>query len=127
MRRLLLILLIASLCAAWQRKGKPADIAVIEVKCIRAQGDVALDGRLKNMMPKSITKLNLLIDFLGTDRQVLTTKRGPLDAEQLEAGEEAEFRMRVADPIRAVSFTLRAEDGDGRELRVERAGPFPIE
>jgi len=124
------MLMLASLCFAWQKKGKSpklAEVAVVEINCHRADGDVHVDGKLKAQTNKPIQKLQLLVDFLGSDKQLLETKRGPVDTELLEPGEETEFHLRVSDPVRAVLYTIRAEDGDGRDLRVEKAGPFPIE
>ncbi|MBL8235087.1 MAG: hypothetical protein JNL98_41680 [Bryobacterales bacterium] len=130
MRRLLALLMLASLCFAWQKKGKQPklpEVAVMEITCHRSTGDVHVDGRLKIQSTKPIRKLQLLVDFLGSDKQLLQTKRGPVDSDFLEPGDETEFHLRVSDPVRAVLYTIRAEDGDGRDLRVEKPGPFPIE
>lgn len=130
MERRYALLLLASLCAAAPRKGKPkgkgAEVSVLQIVCRRAGGDVSVDGRLK-AGEKSIKKLSLFVDFLGTDKQLLQTKRGEVDEEMLQPGDEAEFHMRVVDPVRAVLYSIRAEDGDGRDLRLDKAGPFPIE
>lgn len=128
MERRFAVVLLASLCAAAPRKGKgkAAEVAVLQIVCRRASGDVAVDGRLK-AGEKPIKKLSLFVDFLGTDKQLLQTKRGEVDEEILQPGDEAEFHMRVADPVRAVLYTIRAEDGDGRDLRLDKIGPFPIE
>ncbi|HUQ94512.1 MAG TPA: hypothetical protein VM120_22710 [Bryobacteraceae bacterium] len=130
MGRCLVLLMLASLCFGLQKKGKPPkppEITMIEVTCHRVAGDVMLDGRLKVSGDKPINKLQLLIDFLGTDGQLLQTKRGEVDSGTLDPNEETEFRMRVSDPIRAVKYALRLEDGNAKELRVDNAGPFPIE
>ncbi|MCS7026348.1 MAG: hypothetical protein NZV14_16235 [Bryobacteraceae bacterium] len=130
MSRILVLLMLASLCSGWQKKGKQPklpDVALLEITCHRSSGDIFVDGRLRVQSPKPIQKLHLVIDFLGSDKQLLQTKRGPVESEYLEPGEETEFHLRVADPVRAVLYSVRAEDGDGRDLRVEKAGPFPIE
>lgn len=130
MRRLILLLMLACLCLGWQKKPKgpkPPEVLVLQASCQRAEGDVVVDGRLKIQGTRAITKLSLLIDFLGADKQLLQTKRGMVEESQLKPGDEAEFHMRIADPVRAVLYTLRAEDGDGRDYRVENPGPFPIE
>lgn len=124
------LLTLASLCFAAPKKGKQAkgpEVVVLEVLCKRAEGDVAVDGRVRVATEKPVKKLNLLIDFLGSDKQLLQTKRGEVDSELLSPGEESEFHLRVSDPVRAVLYSIRAEDGDGRELRIEKSGPFPIE
>src|SRR5215467_8198630 len=120
MRCVVALLMLASLCVAWQKKGKqakPPEVTVIEVNCHRDGSDVVVDGRLKNSHDKPLVKLNLLFDFLGTDKQVLETKRGVVDNERLTPGDDIDFHLRVADPVRAVSFAIRAEERDGRELR----------
>lgn len=123
-------LLFASLCVAFQKKGKspkPPEVTVIEVICKREGGDVQVDGKLKATGERPLKQVDLIVDFLGASKQLLESKRGPVDSEELAPGDETEFHLRVADPIKAVLFTLRAEDSDGRELRVDKAGPFTIE
>ncbi len=130
MPRLVALLLLASLCFSWQKKGKspkPPDVTVEEAICRRFEGDVLLDGRVRITAERPVAKLRLLFDFLGADRQLLQTKRTELEDGVLRPGEESEFHLRVADPVRAVLISIRAEDGSGRELNVARAGPYPIE
>jgi len=110
-----------------RKPPKPPDITLLEVVCRRVEGEVNIDGKLRATGLKQFRNVELLIDFLGTGKQLLQTKRGPIDAEALDPDQEAEFHLRVADPIRAVYFSVRAEDGDGRDLRLDREGPFPIE
>jgi hypothetical protein len=70
----------------------------------------------------------LLIDFVAPDhKQVITTKRGRIEAEMLDPGEEADFRAQIEDPSRATEFLINFEDGNGKYLRAEKTGPFPIE
>ncbi len=114
------------MCAAAPRKGKPPEVAILQIVCRRANGDVSVDGRLK-AGPKAVKKLSLFVDFLGTDKQLLQTKRGDVEEELLQPDEEAEFHLRVSDPVRAVLYSIRVEDGDGRDLRLDKTGPFPIE
>ncbi len=124
------VLLLAPFCAAMQKKGKPGkapEVHILEINCRRSSGDVVVDGRLKVGQERPLKKLQLLIDFLGADHQLLQTKRGEVDDTVLQKGEEAEFHMRVTDPIRAVEYSIRAEEGDGRELRVDKTGRYPIE
>ncbi|MBI3210729.1 MAG: hypothetical protein HYZ37_17730 [Candidatus Solibacter usitatus] len=130
MRSLVVSILLASLCFAAQKKGKqtkPPEVAITEVNCHREGSDVIVDGRVTVTGDRPLKKLQLLIDFLGSDKQLLQTKRGEVDDGILKPGEEAEFHMRVSDPIRAVMYSLRAEEGDGRELRLDKAGPYAIE
>lgn len=131
MERRFALVLLASLCAAAPKKSKPkgkgVDVAVLQITCRRGGGDVSVDGRLKVSGEKTFKKVNLFVDFLGTDKQLLQTKRGAVDEEVLQPGDETEFHLRVSDPVRAVLYSLRVEDGDGREVRIDKSGPFPIE
>ena len=131
MRRFAIVLLVlATLLYSQDKKRKPPkppDVTILSVHGQRLPHRVAIDGRAKNTGLKPIAGLMLLIDFLGTDNQVLTTKKGPVEAELLELGAEADFRLEVTDPVRAVRFQFNAEDAGGRDLRVENRGPFVIE
>ncbi|MFN7936291.1 MAG: hypothetical protein U0R19_23375 [Bryobacteraceae bacterium] len=130
MRRYFLSLMLASLCAAMQKKGKPSkatDLRILDATCFRTEGIASVDGKLIVESARPVQKLQLLIDFLNSDRQLLSTKRGEVTEERLETGEESEFHMQVPTPPRAVYFAIRAEDGSGRDLRVENEGPFEIE
>jgi hypothetical protein len=127
--RIALLLILGSLCFGLQKKGKPRspEVLVLEVTCRRMDGDFVLDGRVQVQSEKPLRGLHLLIDFHGTDKQVLQTKRGEVNSDTLDPGTESEFHMRVADNPRAVFYSLRAEDRNRRDLRIEKAGPFPIE
>src|SRR5438093_423894 len=76
---------------------------------------------------KPIKQLTLLFDFMAPGRQVITTQKAAIDEERLEPGKEAVFHMELNDPPRSVEFQINAADGSGRELRIAKAGPFPIE
>jgi hypothetical protein len=130
MRRYFLLQLLAPLCVALQKKGKSQrlpEVVILEVSCHRTEGDVMLDGKLMVQSEKPVRRLQLRIDFFGSDKQLISSKRGEVSEDELKAGDESEFHMRVSHPPRCVYFSLRAEDKNGRELSVEKAGPFPIE
>lgn len=131
MRRSFLLQLLAPLlCASMQKKGKqpkPPDVRILSASCYRVEGEVAIDGKLLVESARPLRKLQLLIDFINSDRQVLTTKRGEVSEASLEAGDESEFQMRVTTPPGAIYFTIRAEDSHRQDLRVENDGPFEIE
>jgi len=87
-----------------------------------------VDARVKNCGEKPIKALQLILDFVASDhKQVITTKRGGIDAEMLDPGEEAEFHAQLEDQVRATEFQVNFEDGNGKYLRAEKTGPFPIE
>lgn len=131
MRRYFLMQLLAPLlCASMQKKGKqpkPADVRILAVSGYRVEGEVSIDGKLLVESSRPLRKLRLLIDFINTDRQVVTTKRGEVSEGELEAGDESEFQLRVTTPPGAISFTIRAEDAHKQDLRVESEGPYDIE
>jgi hypothetical protein len=110
-----------------RKQQKPPDLEILVIKGQRIPERVAIDGRVKNTGVKPIEGLLLLIDFLSSDNVLLTTKKGPVEAELLQPGEEAEFRLEVGDPVRSVRFRVNAENSEGRDLRVENNGPFVIE
>ena len=131
MRRFAIVLLVlATLLYSQDKKRKqpkPPDLTILSVQGHRQADHVTLDGRVKNTGLKPIEGLVLLIDFLGTDKQLLTTKKGPVESEMLQLGDEADFRLEVESPPRSVSYQFNAEDSSGRDLRVENRGPFLIE
>lgn len=128
MRRSFLLLMLASLCAAMQKKGKrpkPLDVRILEASCYRTEDIATIDGKLVVESERSLNQLQLLIDFIDSDQKVLSTRRGLVTEELLETGDESEFHMQVAATPRSVYFLIRAESGQ-RELRVENQGPFEI-
>ncbi len=131
MARLAIIsLLLASLLYPAQRKRnqpKPPELEVAEVTARRGEGTVSVDGRVRNCGEKKLRGLKLLFDFMDSDRQTITTKNWKIEDVILEPGDETEFHAQLTDPVRAVFFRVNAEDGGGRELRVDKGGPFPVE
>jgi hypothetical protein len=129
-RRAAWILLFAVL-AFGQKKGKeakPPEVELLEATAHRQEGNVIVDAKVKNVGDKPIKSLQLIIDFVAPDhKQVITTKRGGIEAEMLNPGEEADFRAQIEDPSRATEFQMSFEDGNGKYLRAEKTGPFPIE
>jgi hypothetical protein len=127
-RKLCWIFLVLALTAFAQKKGKPPEVELMEAKVHRQEGNLIIDARVKNVGEKPIKTLVLIIDFVASDhKQVITTKRGGLDQEILDPGEEAEFHAQIEDPSRATEFRITVEDGGGKYLRAEKTGPFPIE
>ncbi len=110
------------------KDGKPPEVELLEATAHRQEGIVSIVARVKNCGPKPIKTLQIIFDFIAPDhKQVITTKRGSIDAEVLEPGEEAEFHAQMEDPPRATEFQIRFEDGGAKYLRAENTGPFPID
>src|SRR3954453_11930237 len=131
MTRRLLVLLVFAILVFGQKKGKegkPPELELLEATAHRQDGMVTVDARVKNVGEKPIKSLQIVVDFVGPDRkQVITTKRGRVQEAVLDPGEEAEFHAQLEDPSRAVDFQISFEDTNGRYLRGENTGPFPIE
>jgi hypothetical protein len=126
LRGILVLALALSLIGA-EKKHKPPDVEILQASARRGETNVALDGRVRNTSLKPIKELTLVFDFLDRDSLVLTSEKGQIDEEELEPGKEAAFHMEVTDPPRSIQFRIAAHDGSSRELRVDKAGPFPIE
>jgi hypothetical protein len=122
---LALALVVASVAA--QKKKKPPDIEVLEASAHRGENNVSVDGRVRNSGEKPIKQLTLSFDFLAPGNRVVTTESGAIDEEVLEPGKEAAFHMESNAPPRSVAFQINAADGSGRQLRIAKSGPFPIE
>lgn len=106
---------------------KPPDLEVVEAVARRLEGQISIDGRVRNCGEKPLNKLKLFFDFMAPGRQVITTKNSEIEDGILEPGSESEFHLRLVDPVRAVEFRINAEEGSGHELRVDKNGPFPVE
>lgn len=123
----ILVVALAVTSIAAEKKRKPPDIEVLEASGRRGESKVSVDGRVRNTGEKPIKGLTLLFDFMAPGRQVVTTQKAAIDEEILEPGKEAAFHMELNAPPRSVEFQINATDGTGRELRVAKPGPFPIE
>jgi len=110
------------------KDGKPPEVELLEAAAHRQEGIISIDARVKNCGEKSIKSLQIIIDFVAPDhKQVITTKRGSIEAEVLDPGEEADFHARLEDPSRATEFRINFEDGGAKYLRGLNTGPFPID
>lgn len=116
-----------SLFAQKQKPPKPPDLEVVEVHAVRTDEGIVIDGTVKNTSARAWVQVQLLINFVGSDRKPLATRRGPIEATELASGEESEFRLRVPDNGKAIDIVINAEDIDKRDLSVRNAGPFRIE
>ena len=122
---LALTLVVASVAA--EKKKKPPDLEVLEATAHRGESKVSVDGRVRNSGEKPIKELTLLFDFQSPEKQVVATEKGAIDEEVLQPGQEAAFHMEANAPPGSVAFQINAADGAGRDLRVAKSGPFPIE
>ena len=108
-----------------KHKGPEASIEKIEV---HRDGDiVTLDGTVKNIGIKPIQGMTLHFQFFAPNREALTNMNGPVDAETIEPGDEAEFKLQVKYPARAVEVKVEAFDKERRDLNLAKNGPYPID
>jgi len=124
-----LLMLATLLCFGQEKRkgGRRMDIEVVECAVHRTDGKVSVEGRVKNASTKTVNGLVLLFDFIGTDGQVVTTKKAPVDEEALAPDGESPFHFETTDPVRAVEVRVQGMDGSGRELRVSPSTSTPIE
>lgn len=121
------VLLCGSLPAQRQKAPKPPDLEILEIHAVRTPEGIEIDGKVRNTSARTWIQVQLLIDFIGTGRKPLATRRGPIEITELASGEESEFRLRVPDNGKAIDIAVNAEDVDKRDLTVRNAGPFRIE
>ncbi len=110
-----------------KKAPKPPDLEVVEASAHRNGDKIALEGRVRNTGERPLRGLVLIFDFMAPGSQVITSQKGAIDDEVLGLGQEAVFHMELNEPPRAVEFQIQAVDGGGRDLRVIKAGPFPID
>ena len=123
-----LLLGAALLLAQGTKKApKPPDLEVVEVTATRHGDEIHVDGKVKNTGVKPLEKVVVIVDFFAPNRKPMVSKRGPVEAEVLEPGEEAEFKLAMSDPGQLVSIELQAVDRRERDLRLSRTGPFSID
>ncbi len=112
---------------AADKKKKSVDVEIVESIAHRTNGQITIDGKVRNAGDKPIKGLILLFDFLAPGKAVVTTQRGGIDEEVLAPGKEATFRVALQDPVRAVEYRYNATDEAGRDLRVGNGQLRPIE
>ena len=129
MRLFLLAAVILSLCpsAPGQSKKKPGDVEVLETKARRVDDKITLDGRVRFTSEKPTRGLVIIFDFLSPEHEVVTSQKTKVADDVVRAGQEASYQTVLVDPVRAVTYQVRASDAGDRELRVANAGPYPIE
>jgi hypothetical protein len=128
-RSFLLAAVVLSLCApaTGQRKKKAADVEVMETRARRDQGKITLDGRVRFTGERPARGLVIVFDFLSPEHEVVTSQKTQVADDVVRAGQEASYQTVLVDPVRAVSYQVRAFDTGERDLRVANPGPYPIE
>jgi hypothetical protein len=129
-RRAVLLLLLACLATAALQKPKKRSqnrLEVVEAKAERQERTIMLDGRVKNTGQRTLYRLVLIFDLIDTEQKVISRRKGPIEEDVLEPGEEVSFQFYVPDQVRAVQFRMGAESERVTDFEVVKPGPFPIE
>jgi hypothetical protein len=116
-----------ALAAPAQERRRPAELTVVEIQARHDGSVIQIDGRVKNVGQRRAGSVTLIVHVLAPGRQTLETREGPLDEDTVEPGEDALFSFETPFPARAIEVRLEAKDSAGRELRLNRAGPYRIE
>ncbi len=127
-RTLLASLAVALFLPAQDKKPKTPELEIVQVSVHRIDDTLlAADGSVRNTGTKTYSKVQIVFEFFAPGKQSITIQRGSLEPDVIPPGELVEFHLQLRAPARAVQVTLGAEEGSGRELRVGKPGPYPVE
>jgi len=119
---------LALLLPAQDRKPKVPELELTQVLIHRIDDQlIAVDGSARNTSTKTYNKLQIVFEFFAPGKQSITIQRGSPEPDVIPPGDLVEFHLQLRAPARAVQVILGAEDGNGRELRVSKPGPYPVE
>jgi hypothetical protein len=114
--------------SAQDKKPKTPELEIVQVSVHRIDDQLlAADGSIRNSSTRTYKKLQVVFEFFAPGMQSITIQRGMPDPNVIPPGELVEFHLQLRAPARAVHVTVGAEDGNGRELRVDKPGPYPVE
>ena len=102
-------------------------LEVAEAKGERQERRIMLDGRVKNTGQRALYRLVLVFDLMNSEQKVISSRKGPIEEDVLEPGEEGSFHFDVPDQTWAVQFGVRAASEKATDFEVLRPGPYPIE
>ena len=123
----ILIIALAACLIAADKKPRQPDLEILEASAHRGEVRTSVEGRIRNSSDRPLKKVTLLFHFMAPGKQVVTTQKGAIEEELLDPGQEASFHMELNSPPRSVEFAISAVEGSGRDLRIGKPGPFPIE
>jgi hypothetical protein len=127
MKLALIALSVLCLCASGaDKKKKPPDVQVVELKVRKDGSRVTVDGRVRATGLKPLRGLILSFDFIASGNAVMTTKQAPIDEEVLNPGDEAAIHAETEYPARSIEYRVRAYQQGDKELVVANPGPYPI-
>jgi hypothetical protein len=108
------------------KKGLP-ELQVVSIKLHRESGLLSIEGSVKNISEKPMRGVVLFLEFLEAGNHMISRMQTDITEEELAPNEDREFLTQTPDPVRAVSVRLDAEDKEGRYLKVDKVGPYPID
>ena len=124
---MLLALAAVCLCVQAADKKKPPDIQVVDIKAVRENDQVLLDGRVRITGLKRIQHLMLTFEFRAAGKGVVSSKNVLAEENVLEPGDETAFSAQSECPPKAFEYKIRAFTGGRVELDVANPGPYPIQ
>jgi hypothetical protein len=130
MRYALVLLLAWGLTAAPQEQGKREAgprLQILEISAARVDNRLTLDGRVKNTWDRPLSKVVLIVELLDSDRKLIGQRRGALEEDILEPGQETAFHFYVPLQPRSIQVRLSAEAARVPYVQVVNPGPYPIE
>jgi|SRR5947199_1956833 len=110
-----------------QKARRPPEVAVLETRARRANGEIHIDIRVRTGAERPLRGLIVYFDLISPENGVVTSQKAVLDEDQIEPGQERSAASAASEHVRAVKYRIRAFDTQERELRIANAGPFPIE
>lgn len=130
MRYALVLLLACGLIAAPQDQGKREGaprVEILELSAARAENRLTVDGRVRNAWDRPLSKIVLIVELLDSDRKLIGQRRGALEEDLLEPGQETTFHFYVPLQPRSIQVRLAAEAARVTYVQVINPGPYPIE
>lgn len=130
MRYALVLLLAWGLAAAPQEQGKREGaprLEILELSAARAENRLTVDGRVRNAWDRPLSKIVLIVELLDSDRKLIGQRRGALEEDLLEPGQETAFHFYVPLQPRSIQVRLAAEAARVTYVQVINPGPYPIE
>jgi hypothetical protein len=129
MRRIVfLIAVVGILGGAQDKKPKVPELEFVQVSVHRIDDQLlAADGSVRNTGTKTLSKVQLVFEFFAPGKQSITIQKGAPEPDTIAPGDLVEFHLQLRAPARAVQVLMGAEEGSGRDLRVGKPGPYPVE
>lgn len=109
-----------------KKEAKGPDIILSKLGAVREAQFLLMDGVVKNVSGRILRGVVLHFEFFDPDGKMISRKNTTVVEDELEDGETEEFSVQTPSPARAVVIRVEAEDSQGRYLRLEQKGPYPI-